>query len=150
MKHIPNTSQTHMPVIDIRHDESGATADDCIACHIRAAYNMLNRPMEILWALRLSKWRKCHAAGKCNDTGLAIIAGDEPPSLKTCECFLTSNIGDKVLDTIGTHLELMLPEVDRLERMVDRHAESSASSTTANAESFAEKSAVLHPWERLQ
>src|SRR5215472_7363560 len=120
MKHIPNNSKKHVPVVDIRHDESGATADDCVSCHIRAACNSLNRAMEILRALRLSKWRKCHAAGKCNDTGLPI-AGNEPPNrpftalpsndgvdLETCQCFLTSKIGDKVLDILGAHLELML------------------------------------------
>ena len=80
MKHIPNNSQMHLPVVHIRHDERAATADDCIACHIRAGYNLLARSGEILWALALSKRHKCHAAGACGGTGLPI-AGDEPPNI---------------------------------------------------------------------
>lgn len=45
MRHIPNNSQMHVPVVHTRHDERAATADDCVACDVRAAYNMLTRSM---------------------------------------------------------------------------------------------------------
>jgi hypothetical protein len=120
MKHIPNSSQKHVPVVHIRHDERAATADDCVACHIRAAYNMLARSCEILWALALSKRHRCHAAGKCSDTGLPV-ADNEPPHLETCECFLTRKIVHEVFD-MQSNLEVMMQEADRLARIVERHA----------------------------
>jgi hypothetical protein len=117
MRHIPNSSQKHVPVVHIRHNEHAATADDCVACHIRTA---LARSGEILWALALSKRHKCHAAGECSDTGLPI-ADNEPPPLETCECFLTRKIVHEVFDIQG-NLEVMVDEADRLARMVDRYA----------------------------
>ena len=42
-----------VPVDHTRDDEHAGTADDCVACHVRAAYNMLARSIEILWALAL-------------------------------------------------------------------------------------------------
>jgi hypothetical protein len=118
MRHIPNNSQMHVPVVHMRHDDRAATADDCVACHIRAAYNMLARSAEILWALALSKRHKCHATGECSGTGLPI-AGNEHPHLETCECFLTRKIVHEVFDVIGANLARMMDEADRLAGMVN-------------------------------
>ena len=69
MRHIPNNSQMHVPVVHTRHDERAATADDCVACDVRAAYNMLTRSIED--PPERSRWGKrhhCSAAGKCSNT----------------------------------------------------------------------------------
>ena len=52
MRHIPNNSRMHVPVVHTRHDKRAATADDCVACDVRTAYNMLAHSIEILRAAR--------------------------------------------------------------------------------------------------
>ena len=121
MRHIPNNSQMHVPVVHTRHDERAATADDCVACHVRAAYNMLTRSIEILRALALGKRHHCSAAGKCSNTGLPM-RGNDPPQEENCECFLTRELAHAVFDVEGS-LELMLDDADRLARIVERRGD---------------------------
>ena len=115
MKHIPNDSQRHLPLDHIRSDERAATTDDCLACHIRAAYNMLGRSVEILRGLAMRKRHTCFVAGTCSNTGLPM-AGNEPPHSETCECFLTRRLVHEVFD-VEAILEVKLDEADRLARM---------------------------------
>ncbi len=122
MRHIPNNSRMHVPVVHTRHDERAATADDCVACDVRTAYNMLTHSIEILRALALGKRCHCSAAGKCSNTGLPV-RGNDPTHDEICECFLTSKLAYAVFDVEGS-LELMLHDADRLARMVDRRGDS--------------------------
>jgi hypothetical protein len=95
MKDIPNGSQTQVPMDHNRDDESPSAADYCVACHVRAAYNMLTHSIEILRALALGKRHQCIAAGKCSNTGLPM-RGNDPPQEENCECFLTREVADAV------------------------------------------------------
>jgi hypothetical protein len=118
MQHIPNGSPVHVPITHIRHSKRASTVDDCVACHVRGAYNMLARSVEILTALAKRKRHACRSADECGDTGLPMI-GNEPPHAENCECALTRELAYEVFEIEGL-LEVMLDKADRLARMVER------------------------------
>jgi hypothetical protein len=118
MQHIPNGSQVHVRITHIRHGEGTFSVDNCLACHIRSAYNMLAHSVEILTALAKRKRHACRSADECGDTGLPMI-GNEPPHAENCECALTRELAYEVFEVEGL-LEVMLDKADRLARMVER------------------------------
>jgi hypothetical protein len=117
MQHIPKGLQMRVRIGQLPH--GGGTVEDCVACHLRAADNMLVRGVEILRLRANRKRRDCHAGSTCADTGLPM-SDNEPPHTENCECFLARDLAYAVLDIGGQH-EVFLERADRLAPMLDHY-----------------------------